>query len=151
MGKVSYWQLLLDDRMSWWEMQKINQAFDEAATAQAAAESAQYRGYSMETRLDALSREVVMLRTALTMLTQTLKDTKVIDEQLLDARLEAAMEDAAAALPRQGHVPSVNAVLRQTAAQTGPAMLTCIRCRQSVPASTTLMTGDGPMCERCPT
>jgi hypothetical protein len=27
--------------------------------------------------------------------------------------------------------------------------VTCIRCREAKPASTTNMTGDGPICDRC--
>ena len=43
-----------------------------------------------------MSREIVMLRTAITVLVNTLRDTNVIDPKLLDALLEAAFEEAAA-------------------------------------------------------
>lgn len=153
MGRIGFWQLLLDDRMSWWEAERINEAQDTAEIAHGEAAAAQYRTFSLEERCNHMSREIVMLRTALTVLTQTLKDTKVLDERLLDARLENAMTEAMAALPRQpGAGPfTVNAALRQSGDAAEVPKLTCLRCRNQVPASSTLMTGDGPVCEgRCP-
>lgn len=140
MARIGFWQLLLDPQLSYWEAQRINEASDAADWAQAAADGASARASSLEARVAMLGREVVMLRTAMTMLVQTLKDTKVVDERLLDARLEAAMEEASA--PTE---PAVTA-----AASDAPRMLTCLRCRKQVPASTTIMTGDGPVCDRCP-
>lgn len=151
MGRIGFWQLLLDDRMSYWEAQKINSATQAAEVAMDVAEAAQYASTNQQARLDNLAREVVFLRTALTVLVKTLKDSNVLDERLLDARLEAAIEEANAALPRLPTGPtSMNEVFAQ-AKQAAPAhLLTCIRCRTQVPASSTLMTQDGPICERCP-
>jgi hypothetical protein len=139
MGRIGFWQLLLDDRMSWWEAQRINEANDAADMAAGAAEAANFRAQTLEQRVTAMGREIVMLRTALTVLTNTLKDSKVLDERLLDARLQAAMEEAEAA-SRPKPVAA--------AAPYTPPQITCIRCRKSVSAATTLMTADGPMCER---
>ena len=151
MGKIGFWQLLLDDRLSYWEAQRINEATDAAEVAQASAEAAQYRSYSNEARLNHMAREVVFLRTALTVLVKTLKDSNVLDERLLDARLEAAMEEANATLPKQPAGPtSMNEVFTQAKQAAPTHQLTCIRCRNHVAASSTLMTQDGPMCERCP-
>jgi hypothetical protein len=151
MGRIGFWQLLLDDRLSYWEAQRINEATDVAEVAQASAEAAQYATGNLQTRLNNMAREVVFLRTALTVLVKTLKDSNVLDERLLDARLEAAMEEANAALPKLPTGPtSMNEVFAQ-AKEAAPAhQLACIRCRNHVPASSTLMTQDGPMCERCP-
>ena len=137
MGRIGFWQLLLDDKLSYWEAQRINEASDNADIAQAHAFDAAQAARTVAGRVDLMSREIIMLRTALTVLTQTLKDTKVLDEQLLDARLEAAMELAFPKPPPQ-------------AAPTPPAQLlyTCLRCRKQVAAGTTLMTADGPVCER---
>ncbi len=152
MGRIGFWQLLLDDRLSWWEAQKINEAHDAADVAAGAAHAAQYTANNNETRLNNLAREVVFLRTALTVLTRTLKDSNVLDERLLDARLEAAMEEAASALPKLPSGPtSMNEVFAQAKQAAPTHQLTCVRCRNHVPASSTLMTADGPMCERCPT
>jgi hypothetical protein len=150
MGRIGFWQLLLDDRMSWWEAQRINDAQDMADIAANDAQAAHFRASTLESRINAMSREIVMLRTALTVLTNTLKDSKVLDERLLDARLEAAMEEAQAAQQKvqAARVPSLNDVTTASASTQPPPMITCIRCRKAVAASTTLMTADGPMCER---
>lgn len=139
MGRIGFWQLLLDDKVSYWEAQKINQAQDAADIAANEAAVAQYSIASAQNRIDAMSREIVMLRTAITVLTQTLKDTKVVDDRLLDARLQAAMEEA---FPKPA-----------PAAQPIPAAdrkVVCIKCRGSVPAASTVMTAEGPICDRCP-
>jgi len=152
MGKIGFWQLLLDDRVSYWEAQSINAAHDAADVAAGAAQAAQFKAHNIETRVNNMAREIVFLRTALTVLVKTLKDSKVLDERLLDARLEAAMEEAAASLPKQPTGPvSMNEVLASSQGTPASVKLTCIRCRHEVPASSTLMTMDGPMCERCPT
>lgn len=151
MGKIGFWQLLLDDKLSYWEAQKINSATEAAEVAKDVAEAAQYAAYHQQARLDSLAREVVFLRTALTVLVKTLKDSNVLDERLLDARLEAAMDEASAVLPKQPTGPtSMNEVFAQAKQAAPTHQLTCIRCRNHVPASSTLMTQDGPICERCP-
>jgi hypothetical protein len=152
MGRIGFWQLLLDDRMSWWEAQRINEAHDAADIAQGVAEAAQYKSFNTETRVNNMAREIVFLRTAMTVLVKTLKDANVLDERLLDARLEAAMEEANASLPKLPTGPTnMNQVLASKEGTPVSVKLTCLRCRNSVPASSTLMTADGPMCERCPT
>src|SRR5215213_8015964 len=100
MGKIGFWQLLLDPSMSWWEAQLINDAQASADVAHGEAIAAHFRTQTLEERVNQMSREIVMLRTAMTVLTKTLKDSNVLDERLLDARLEAAMEEATASLPR---------------------------------------------------
>lgn len=142
MGKIGFWQLLLDDRVSYWEAQKINEASDTADIAHASAEGAQFMAAQAQTRIDAMSREIVMLRTAVTVLTKTLIDTKVVDGGLLQARLDAAMEEA---LPRP---PPPAATSNDQVIATRKVV--CTRCRHSVLAKTTSMTADGPVCDRCP-
>ncbi|MBA2544499.1 MAG: hypothetical protein H0V17_32955 [Deltaproteobacteria bacterium] len=151
MGKIGFWQLLLDDRVSHWEAQSINAAHDAADHAASTAEAAQFKAHNTETRVNNMAREIVFLRTALTVLVKTLKDSKVLDERLLDARLEAAIEEATASLPKLPTGPvSMNEVLASKQGTPVSVKLTCIRCRNQVPASSTLMSQDGPMCERCP-
>lgn len=140
MGRIGFWQLLLDDRMSYWEAQKINEAHEVAQQAVYAAESGAHGQQVLHERINSLSREVVMLRTAITVLVRTLKDTKVVDEGLLDARLDAAIEEATArdTAPVEPAKPAWD------------GLITCLRCRQRVPAASTVMTAEGPMCDRCP-
>ncbi len=147
MGRIGFWQLLLDDRVSYWEAQKINAAHDSAEIAQAHAFDAQADLRVLARRVEAMSREVIMLRTALTVVTKTLKDTGVVDEQVLEARLEAAMEEA---FPPQARPPTPAERSAQQARELAERRVTCLTCRQSVLATTTSMTPDGPVCDRCP-
>jgi hypothetical protein len=137
MRQIGFWQLLLDNRLSYWEAQRINEAYEDSESAYQNAADAQRAAASAATRIDMMSREIVMLRTALTVLTQTLKDAKLVDEKLLDARLEAAMDEA---FPKpEAKAPAVPAA---------EIPYTCLRCRKQVAAGTTIMTADGPVCER---
>jgi hypothetical protein len=138
MAHIGFWQLLLDDKVSYWEAQKINETHAHADAAFTAAVEIGDRVGEAARRINQLSREVIMLRAAVTVLVNTLRDTKVLDPQLLDARLDAAIEDALRppepARPAAGSRPWV----------------VCLRCRQTVQAQTTTMTAEGPMCDRCP-
>jgi hypothetical protein len=134
-GRVGFWQLLLDDKISLWEAYAINKAHDHAEVAQGQASAAQFSIEQTNNRITQLSREVVMLRTALTVLTKTLLDTKVVDQRLLEARLEAAMDEAFAPAPG-GEASQLRSI-------------TCIRCRIAKPPAQTTMTVDGPVCDTC--
>jgi hypothetical protein len=136
-GRIGFWQLLLDDKISYWERNAINGAYDVADLAAGQASAAAFNAARAQQRIDQLSREIVMLRAAVTVLVNTLRDTGVVDARLLDARLEAALEEATAP-PQQAPQPAP--------AQT---FLICLRCREQKPASTTTMTADGPMCDPC--
>ena len=138
MGRVGFWQLLLDDRISWWERDAINGAYDAAEVAVGQASANQFSIHQLQQRITQQSREIVMLRTALTVLVNTLRDTSVVDAKLLDARLEAAMEEA---------FPPPEA--QKAAANAPPRPLTCIRCREPKPAAQTMMSADGPICDPC--
>lgn len=138
--RIKFWQLLLDDRMSAWEANAINAAHDSAGIASSQAMAAQASIERTNHRLNDLSREIVMLRTAVTVLTKTLLDCEVINQRLLEARLEAAMEEAFAPPPPP---PAAEAM-------TSPnPSLTCVRCRIAKPANQTTMTDDGPVCDAC--
>ena len=137
MGRIGFWQLLLDDKLSYWEAQRINEAHDAADIAQAHAFDAAQSTNQLGRRLEMMSREIIMLRTALTVLTQQLKDSNVINSEVLDARLEAAMDLAFPKPPPAA--PPINP---------SEIKITCLRCRKQVAAGGTLMTADGPVCER---
>ncbi len=144
MARVGFWQLLLDDKVSYWEAAAINSAHDAADDARLQTMEIGGRVGALEQRVAGLSREVIMLRAALTVLAKTLKDTNVLDERLLDARLEAAVEEAMAP-------PEPPPSARVAAPVEPPRMTVCLRCRNRVPARSTTMTADGPVCDRCPT
>ena len=137
MSRIGFWQLLLDDRVSSWERNAINGAYDQAEIAAGQATANQYTIGELQNRMTAMGREIVMLRTAVTVLVNTLRDTNVIDPHLLDARLEAAMDEAM-------HPPDAAPPVAGQPAMRG---LTCIRCRKDVPGASTTMTGDGPVCD----
>ena len=104
------------------------------------AYAAQQSADQSHLRINQLSREVVMLRTALTVLTQTLKDSVRAERgQSSTARLENAMELVFPTSPAQPE-PVPPAQIRYT----------CIKCRQQVPREQHADDGDGPTCERCP-
>ncbi|HEU0036383.1 MAG TPA: hypothetical protein VFQ53_37480 [Kofleriaceae bacterium] len=142
MGRIGFWQLLLDNNISWWERDSINGAYDQAEIAMGQANANAFSLQQLGDRVQQMGREIIMLRAALTVLVNTLRDTNVIDPKLLDARLEAAMEEAFPPPPPQ-------AAAGNAAPQIPP--LTCIRCRQQRPASGTSMTADGPVCDACMT
>lgn len=136
-GRIGFWQLLLDDKLSYWEAQRINAAHDAADIAFDYAADAGATARQLAHRVENMSREIIMLRTALTVLTQTLADAKILDVTDLNARLEKAVE---AAFPKPA--PPASPI------DPGKVLITCLRCRKQVPAGTTIMTGDGPLCDR---
>ncbi len=141
MSRIGFWQLLLDDKISYWERDAINSARDQADIAVGQAEANAYSMGQMSERMTRMSREIIMLRAAVTVLVKTLRDTHVLDPKLLDARLEAALEEATAPPEPQAAVD---------AGQPAPIRpITCIRCRESKVPSATTMTGDGPICDSC--
>ncbi len=87
--------------------------------------------------------DIVMLRAVIGALASTLRDSLAapgtVDASVLDARLEAAIEEAL--LPPE--LPTVPA-------DPNLRIVTCVRCQQEVPASTTTMTAQGFTCDRCP-
>ena len=84
--------------------------------------------------------QIAMLRAVVGALTGTLRDALAapgsIDASVLDARLEAAIEDVLAP-PEVPVDPSAR-------------MVVCVLCDQRVPAPTTTMTAHGFQCDRCP-
>lgn len=133
MARIGFWQQLLDQNCSRQEAEAINSAYDSAERAEQGVEDLTGKVGVLTKRVVALSREVALLRVAFTVLARTLKDTNVVDGELLDVRLEAALDEA---LPPPGAAT--------------PMTVVCVRCRRDVPASSTTMTEDGPMCDRCP-
>lgn len=137
-GRVGFLQLMFDSKTSWWEARSINAAHDAADIAAAEAQAAHFSIAETNRRVAEMARELLMMRTALTVVTKTLLDTNVVDGQVLAARLDAAMEEAFP--PPPPPMAKVDAGLRP---------VVCIRCHQSKPAQQTTLTGDGPICDSC--
>jgi hypothetical protein len=140
MARIGFWQMLLSNNISYWEANAINGAYDRAEIADSQAEANRFKLFSVEERMAQMSREIVMLRAAVTVLVNTLRDTNVLDPALLDARLEAALEEATAPPPRPTAAAGQPVEIRP---------ITCIRCRTDVPPSSTVMSIDGPICDPC--
>jgi hypothetical protein len=84
----------------------------------------------LQQRVNAQAREIETLRALIGVLARVLRDTGVVDADVLDYRLEAALEEVA----------------EQAAA---PAQVTCLRCGKLFPQQQTTLTEMGTMCDRC--
>ena len=101
-------------------------------------DQAQAEVSGLDTRVTALTREVAMLRTIVDVLIGALRDTNAINDDVLSARLENALEPF--------HPPPQATVL---GAEAPPRPITCIRCRGVFDPAQTMMTADGAMCDSC--
>ena len=130
MARIGFFQALVDGQMSWGEARAINATSDQA---EAALEQGAMLGSAigqMQGRLAAQQREIRTLKALVGVLAGVLRDTGVVDGDVLDYRLEAALEEAAEAA-------------------TAPAMVTCPGCGREVPQSQTVVTAIGTVCDRC--
>jgi hypothetical protein len=132
---ISFFSMLTDPNMSVREGTAINAALDRG---NAAMEVAQAQGDAfggaiarLQGRVAAQDREIKLLRAAVGVLAAMLRDNGVVDGDMLDLRLEAAMENAEEEL--------------EHAANT----MTCPRCSRQVDRRITVMTEQGVMCDRC--
>jgi hypothetical protein len=132
MARIGFFEMLLDDDMSWRERDAINDAHD-------AAETARSRSDELGGTLDALGatvaeqkREIARLRAALRVLATILCDRGLVESSQLDLRLEAAMQEAVER-SKEGFAETI----------------ACPRCGQPVPPRLTVMTEQGLVCERC--
>jgi hypothetical protein len=130
MARIGFFQALFDDQMSWGEAAAINQA---TGRADAAMEQGNMLGSTigaLQGRVNAQAREIKTLRSLIGVLAGVLRDTGVVDADVLDYRLEAALEEAAEAAA-------------------APAQVTCLRCGKQFPQQQTTLTEMGTMCDRC--
>ena len=128
MARVGFFQMLLDDDMSWGEMAAINSAHDQA---QAALDQGAMIGASvgmLQQRLAAQAKEIRTLKALVGVLAGVLRDTGVVDGDILDYRLEAALEEAA---------------------EEKVEVVTCLQCGRQVPKNRTTITGAGLVCDAC--
>jgi len=113
----------------------------EAETAEQVADTALAAETRLALSLDELTalvhrqqRELDTLRALVAVLAKVLHDTGVVDADLLDFRIEAALDEVAA---------------REHAEEEKAELLACLRCGARVPREQTVVTGDGFVCDRC--
>ncbi len=128
---ISFFSMLTDPNMSVREGTAINTALDRG-TAALEATSAQGDAIGrMLGRLAAQDREIKLLRAAVGVLAAMLRDNGVVDGEMLDLRLEAAMENAEEEIDHAANT------------------VTCPRCNRQVDRRITVMTEQGVICDRC--
>jgi hypothetical protein len=135
MARLSFFDLLADPDMSWAERSAINAASERADAAMEVA-TAQGDAFghaitTLRTRVMAQDTELKLLRAAIGVLAATLRDNNVVDADLLDARLEAAIVNTKEEVERVANT------------------VTCLRCGRQIERRYTEMTADGVVCDRC--
>lgn len=128
MGRISFFTALLDEDISWRERDAINSAHD---AADAALELAASSSQSLQRRVARQEQQITELRAMVSVLAAVLRDNGLVNAEILDARLEAALVNAE----------------EEAAAEANAA--TCIRCASEVTRSSTVMTEYGLVCDRC--
>jgi len=88
MGKVSFFTMLLDDNMSWWERDAINSAHERADAALDAA-SMQGQAFSrsivgMQKVIQQQATQIRMLNAAVQTLAAVLRDNNLVDPDVTD-------------------------------------------------------------------
>ena len=135
MGRVSFFSMLADDNMSWHEQSAINSAHDRADAAMQVA-TAQGDAFgqaiaSMQRTIVQQQQQMKLMSSMIGVLAAVLRDNNVIDPDILDARLEAAIENA-----REEIKHEANNVM-------------CMKCSKLVPKASSNMTELGVECDRC--
>jgi glutamine synthetase type III len=127
--------MLVDDNMSWIERDAINSAYDRA---DAAMEVAAVQGDAFGKAISSMQRTIVqqqnqlkIMGSMISVLAAVLRDNGVVDPDILDARLEAAIENA-----REEIKVEADSVM-------------CMRCTTLQPKARTNVTELGVVCDRC--
>lgn len=131
MAKISFWDTLILDDVSWYEASAINDATDQAEANRSAIEDAGFRIERLEQTVARQRTELGQLRAALDTLLHMLADRDVVDREMFGYRLEAAIENA-----------------RERAQQVADTV-TCTGCGAGVPRASTTFTATGLLCARC--
>ena len=131
MGKIGFWETLIDDDLSWREAAAINDAHDKAEQARSDLEDAGLRIDRLEAVVSRQRTELAQLRTALDTLMHMLAERDLVDREIFGYRLEAAIENA------------------RERAQQAVDQVACHRCGVRVERASTTITADGTLCPRC--
>jgi len=112
------------------------------AAAGAAVSRSDDESSALRQQLAAQHRQILALRATVKALVNTVRDNLIapgtVDARVLDARIEAAIEDA---LAPPDHAAEERAALAR--------LVRCPRCGREVPAASTTITAAGTVCDRC--
>lgn len=131
MGRVSFFTMLVDDHMSWIERDAINSAHDRADAALVQGEGLAQGIQSLQRTVIQQNEQIKLMSSMIGVLAAVLRDNGVVDPDILDARLEAAIENA-----REEIRQEANSVM-------------CMRCSTLQPKASTNVTEIGVVCDRC--
>lgn len=131
MGKISFWDTLILDDVSWYEASAINAATDQAEANRSAIEDAGFRIDRLEQTVARQRTELGQLRAAVDTLLHMLAERELIDREMFGYRLEAAIENA-----------------RERAQQLADGA-TCTGCGERVARASTTFTATGLLCASC--
>lgn len=131
MGKIGFWETLIDDDLSWREASAINDAYDKAEQARSDIEDAGFRIDKLEQVVAKQRTELAQLRQALDTLLHMLAEKELVDREIFGYRLEAAIENA------------------RERAQQVVDNVACQGCGRIVPRGSTTITTNGTLCPRC--
>jgi glutamine synthetase type III len=135
MGRISFFGMLADDNMSFYERAAINSASDRADAAMEVA-SAQSDAFgqaiaSMQRTIMLQQNQLKTMGAMIGVLAAALRDNGTVDPDVLDARLEAAIENAQEEIKHEA------------------STVLCIKCNQMVPKAVSNVTELGVECDRC--
>lgn len=160
MSKLSFFTSLVADELlpsdlSWEERQELRRAHEHADDVERAAHAAID---NVDGRIDDLGGDVEALRAlvraqakqlkvlqaAIGVLATTLRDSNLVDADILDARLEAAVINSEEDEPRPA--PKAKAKVGPPA---GVPTVACDRCGTVVARNRSNVTEKGTLCDRC--
>ncbi len=122
----------------WYQSSDIVDLERQAAAQGAAQTFTHAQVEALRRQLLAQRTELDQLRTLVKVLCETLVDVGAVSDKVLDYRLEAALDEQAAARA---------AAVAQAAPEARP--LVCAACNTSVPAGRTVVTARGVVCDAC--
>src|SRR3954467_5390709 len=135
MGRISFFTGMIDNNMSWYERDAINSAHDRADAAMEVA-SAQSDAFgqaiaSMQRTIMQQQNQLKVMSSMIGVLAAVLRDNGAVDPDILDARLEAAIENAQEEIRHEADT------------------VMCMKCSKLVPKAQSNVTELGVECDRC--
>ena len=131
MGRISFFTGLMDSNISWTERDAINTAHDRADAALAQGEGLAQGIQSLQRTVMQQNQQIRMMNSMIGVLAAVLRDNGVVDPDILDARLEAAIENAQEEIKQEA------------------STVMCMKCSTMVPKASSNVTEIGVVCDRC--